>query len=94
MSFPTEEVRAQFPALNIKDQEQVFPIYFDGPGGTQMAKPCIDRMLEYISTGMANLHGTFSTSKNTDLLLEEAKSAVGDLVHCDAEEVAFGQNMT
>lgn len=94
MSFPIDEVRAQFPALNIKDKQQVFPIYFDGPGGTQMAQPCIDRMLEYISTGMANLHGTFSTSKKTDRLLEEAKSAVGSLLNCDAEEVAFGQNMT
>ena len=94
MSFPIEEVRAQFPALNIKDQEQIFPIYFDGPGGTQMTQPCIDRMMEYISTGMANLHGTFSTSQKTDRLLEEAKSAVGELLHCAPEEVAFGQNMT
>lgn len=92
--FPIQEVRAKFPALNIKNKEQVFPIYFDGPGGTQMAQPCIDRMLEYISTGMANLHGTFSTSEKTDRLLEEAKSSVGDLLNCKAEEVAFGQNMT
>ena len=92
--FPIEEVRAQFPALNIKEHEQVFPIYFDGPGGTQMAQPCIDRMLEYISTGMANLHGTFSTSIKTDKLLEEAKAAVADLLNCSPKEVAFGQNMT
>ena len=92
--FPIAEVRSQFPALKIQEQEQVFPIYFDGPGGTQMVQPCIDRTLEYISTGMANLHGTFSTSKKTDKLLEEAKAAVGDLLHCEAREVAFGQNMT
>lgn len=92
--FPIEEVRAQFPALNFKNKEQVFPIYFDGPGGTQMVQSCIDRMLEYIETGMANLHGTFSTSQKTDLLLEEAKNAVGDLLNCSGKEVAFGQNMT
>ncbi len=92
--FPVEEVRAQFPALNIKNKEQVFPIYFDGPGGTQMVQSCIDRMLEYIETGMANLHGTFSTSQKTDTLLEEAKEAVGDLLNCSVKEVAFGQNMT
>ena len=92
--FPVEEVRAQFPALNFKNKEQVFPIYFDGPGGTQMVQSCIDRMLEYIETGMANLHGTFSTSQKTDTLLEEAKEAVGDLLNCSAKEVAFGQNMT
>lgn len=92
--FLIEEVRAQFPALQFKNQDQVFPIYFDGPGGTQMVQSCIDRMLEYIETGMANLHGTFSTSIKTDALLEEAKEAVGDLLNCSAEEVAFGQNMT
>ena len=93
-NFPIEEVRAQFPALKIKGQEQVFPIYFDGPGGTQMSQPCIDRMMEYISTGMANLHGTFSTSIKTDKLLEEGKAAVADLLNCSPKEVAFGQNMT
>lgn len=92
--FSIKEVRAQFPALQFKNKEQVFPIYFDGPGGTQMVQSCIDRMLEYIETGMANLHGTFSTSKKTDELLAEAKEAVGDLLNCPAEEVAFGQNMT
>lgn len=92
--FPIDEVREAFPALQIKNKDQVFPIYFDGPGGTQMAQPVIDRMLEYITTGMANLHGTFSTSIRTDALLEEAKSAVGDLLNCSAREVAFGQNMT
>lgn len=93
-TFPIEKVRNLFPALQIKDQEQVFPIYFDGPGGTQMAQPCLDRMTEYITTGMANLHGAFPTSQRTDALLLEAKTAVGDLLNCKAEEVAFGQNMT
>ncbi|WP_037374170.1 cysteine desulfurase-like protein [Salinimicrobium xinjiangense] len=93
-NFPIDDVRAQFPALNFKNHEQVFPIYFDGPGGTQMVQGCIDRILEYIETGMANLHGTFSTSIKTDDLLAEAKKAVGDLLNCPAEEIAFGQNMT
>lgn len=92
--FPIEKVRSQFPALKFQDKEQVFPIYFDGPGGTQMVQPCIDRMLEYITTGMANLHGTFSTSIKTDELLEEAKLATSNLLHCSPKEVAFGQNMT
>lgn len=93
-NFSVEEVRAQFPALRFQNKDQVFPIYFDGPGGTQMVQGCIDRMLEYIETGMANLHGTFSTSIKTDALLEEAKQAVADLLNCSPREVAFGQNMT
>lgn len=93
-NFPIEEVRSLFPALRIKEKEQVFPIYFDGPGGTQMAQPSLDRMTEYITTGMANLHGTFSTSIKTDRLLEEAKASVAALLNCNPKEVAFGQNMT
>lgn len=92
--FPIDKVRSLFPALTLKDKKQIFPVYFDGPGGTQMAQPCIDRMLEYITTGMANLHGTFFTSIKTDLLLEEAKTAVSHLLNCSPREVAFGQNMT
>lgn len=93
-NFPVVDVRMQFPALRFLNKDQVFPIYFDGPGGTQMVQSCIDRMLEYIGTGMANLHGTFSTSIKTDALLEEAKQAVADLLNCSDKEVAFGQNMT
>lgn len=90
----TAQVRSLFPALQLQDTEQVFPIYFDGPGGTQMVQTSVDRMVEYISTGMANLHGSFPTSIKTDALLEEAKSAVADLLHCQSQEIAFGQNMT
>lgn len=91
--FPIEEVRKLFPALTSHKKEGPL-IYFDGPGGTQMAKPSIDRMLEYITTGMANLHGSFPTSMKTDQLQEEAKTSVGDFLNCSPREVAFGQNMT
>ena len=51
-------------------------------------------MVDYITGGMANLHGTFPTSVVTDELLEKARRAVADWLHCRPEEVAFGQNMT
>lgn len=89
-----ETIRSQFPALEPLPGEQRAPVYFDGPGGTQMAQQSIDKMVGYIKSGMANLHGTFSTSIKTDELLEEAKAAVGDLLNCEPQEVAFGQNMT
>lgn len=90
--FSVNEVRSKFPALR-KDKAGG-PIFFDGPGGTQMAQKAIDSMVGYIEEGMANLHGTFSTSITTDLLLDNTRAAVGALLHCKAEEVAFGQNMT
>lgn len=92
-TFPIEQVRERFPALNRKDNDQQV-IYFDGPGGTQMADYALESMYRYISNGMANLHGTFHTSVDTDGTLDEAREAVADLLGCQPNEVAFGANMT
>lgn len=91
--FPIQQLRAAFPALRETDHKKPF-IYFDGPGGTQMAQQSVDAMLGYITGGMANLHGAFQTSISTEHVLEEGRKAVADLLHCNPAEVAFGQNMT
>jgi cysteine desulfurase family protein (TIGR01976 family) len=91
--FSIEQVRSRFPALSHLDQEQQV-IYFDGPGGTQMSDYALESMYRYIRNGMANLHGTFPTSIATDSMLDEAREAVSDLLGCQANEVAFGANMT
>jgi cysteine desulfurase family protein (TIGR01976 family) len=93
MSFQVEQVRDRFPALNQKDGGKPI-IYFDGPGGTQMTDYAIDSMFRYIRKGMANLHGTFQSSVDTDTMLDEAREAIADLLGCNANEVAFGANMT
>ncbi|QDA61733.1 cysteine desulfurase-like protein [Hymenobacter jejuensis] len=92
-SFPIDAVRAAFPALQQRLEHKPF-IFFDGPGGTQMAQPAIEAMVGYIRGGMANLHGTFATSRATDEVLLEGRRAIADLLNCQPEEVAFGQNMT
>jgi cysteine desulfurase family protein (TIGR01976 family) len=91
--FPIEQVRSRFPALSRLDEEKR-AIYFDGPGGTQMSDYAIESMYRYIRNGMANLHGTFNTSIDTDTMLDEAREAVSDLLGCQSNEVAFGANMT
>lgn len=91
--FPVKQLRASFPALSELDNKKPF-IYFDGPGGTQMAQQSLNAMVGYITDGMANLHGAFQTSVKTDALLEEGRKAVADFLHCEPAEVAFGQNMT
>ncbi|HWO78243.1 MAG TPA: cysteine desulfurase-like protein [Bacillus sp. (in: firmicutes)] len=93
MDFPIEQVRSRFPALNRLDHEKQI-LYFDGPGGTQMADYAIESMYRYIRNGMANLHGTFKTSIETDAVLDEARGWVSDLLGCKPMEVAFGANMT
>ncbi|MDQ0269162.1 cysteine desulfurase-like protein [Cytobacillus purgationiresistens] len=91
--FPIEEVRKHFPAVNRQDNGQPI-VYFDGPGGTQMVDYAIENMYRYLRNGVANLHGTFHTSRDTDCLIAEARLAVADLLGCKDNEVAFGANMT
>lgn len=88
-----DSLRSRFPALQ-KNNRNENPAFFDGPGGTQMAGKAVEGMVNYIESGMANLHGTFPSSQRTDQLLQDGKAAVADLLNCEPQEVAFGQNMT
>ena len=40
--------------------------YFDGTGGSQVAKPAIEAVSNYMGRGGANLHGVFPTSTETE----------------------------
>ncbi|TLS36810.1 cysteine desulfurase-like protein [Pseudalkalibacillus caeni] len=89
-SYSIDSIRQKFPALQSSDA----PIYFDGPGGTQMVENAIHSMTDYITNGMANLHGTFDTSVRTDQLLDETRKAAANLLGAKPKEIAFGPNMT
>jgi len=86
-------VRAQFPALaqTVKGQPAVF---LDGPGGTQVPQRVIDTIAEYLSRNNANTGGAYQTGRNTDRMIAKARSAMGDFLNCDADEIVFGPNMT
>jgi cysteine desulfurase family protein (TIGR01976 family) len=86
-------VRAQFPALaqSINGHPAVF---LDGPGGTQVPQRVIDAIANYLMQNNANTGGAYATSRNTDRMIAEARSAMGDFLNCDADEIVFGQNMT
>lgn len=91
--FPIDELRSKFPALQRTDHKKPI-IFFDGPGGTQMVDSAIAGMVQYIENGMANLHGSFPTSVDTEAVIEETREAVADLLGCQTNEIAFGPNMT
>jgi len=86
-------VRSQFPALAqmINGHPAVF---LDGPGGTQVPQQVIDAIADYLSRNNANTGGAYHTSRNTDRMIAEARSAMGDFLNCDADEIVFGPNMT
>jgi cysteine desulfurase family protein (TIGR01976 family) len=86
-------VRSQFPSLSqtVNGHPAAF---LDGPGGTQVPQRVIDAISDYLRRDNANTGGAYSTSRHTDAMIAEARSAMADFLHCGADEVAFGPNMT
>src|SRR5580693_5593977 len=92
-SFDLFHIRAQFPALTqtVNGHPAAF---LDGPGGTQVPQRVIDAISAYLSHDNANTGGAYSTSRNTDAMIARARAAMADFLHCGADEVVFGPNMT
>src|SRR5271165_2267127 len=86
-------IRAQFPSLSqtINGHPAVF---LDGPGGTQVPQRVIDAISNYLRRANANTCGAYATSRHTDTMLAEARAAIADFLHCAADEIVFGPNMT
>jgi cysteine desulfurase family protein (TIGR01976 family) len=86
-------IRAQFPSLaqTINGHPAVF---LDGPGGTQVPQRVIDAISDYLRADNANTGGAYATSRRTDAMIAEARAAMGDFLHCGADEIVFGPNMT
>ncbi len=88
-TYNVDEVRSHFPALASDD------IYFDNPGGTQVAREVMARMQDYYEHHNANHGGAFRTSRDSDAVVAEARQAVAAFLNAARpEEIVFGQNMT
>ena len=86
-------VRSQFPSL-LREVNGQPAAFLDGPGGTQVTQSVIDAISHYLKTSNANTHGQYVTSRDTDQMIEGARSAMADFLGCDSGEVVFGSNMT
>src|SRR6202047_161197 len=86
-------VRTQFPSLGqtVNGHPAAF---LDGPGGTQVPQRVIDAISDYLRRDNANTAGAYATSRHTDAMLAEARAAMADFLHCAADEIVFGPNMT
>jgi cysteine desulfurase family protein (TIGR01976 family) len=86
-------IRAQFPSLTqtVNGHPAAF---LDGPGGTQVPQRVIEAISNYLRCDNANTGGAYPTSHRTDAMIAEARSAMADFLHCAADEVAFGPNMS
>jgi cysteine desulfurase family protein (TIGR01976 family) len=88
-----DRIRARFPALARREAGR-HVAYFDGPGGTQVPESVARAVTDYLLHHNANTHWAYTTSAETDTMLEEARGALADLLHCDPHEVVFGANMS
>jgi cysteine desulfurase family protein (TIGR01976 family) len=86
-------VRTQFPAL-AQTIDRHPAVFMDGPGGTQVPQHVIAAIADYLTHNNANTGGAYATSRNTDRMIAHARSAMGDFLNCDADEIVFGANMT
>src|SRR3954451_1964713 len=86
-------VRPLFPAL-ARTVDGRPAAFLDGPGGSQMSAAAIDAMSGLLRAGTANDGGGFATSQETIELLARARRTAAVLTGSDAEEIAFGANMT
>jgi len=82
-------IRSQFPSLSSG------AIFFDNPGGTQVARQVMDRVNDYLLHHNANHGGAFKTSVESDAILHEAHAAMADFLGAASpDEIVFGANMT
>jgi cysteine desulfurase family protein (TIGR01976 family) len=93
MPIDPVDVRSHFPAL-----QRRLPggrvAYFDGPGGTQVPYQVAAAVFDYLVRHNGNTHWAFATSLETEVIVENARRGVADLLGCTAQEVVFGPNMS
>ena len=89
----TAEIRTHFPALERTHNGHAVA-YFDGPGGTQVPRAVGAAMNDYLYQHNANTHWAYPTSVETDALIESARATLADFLNAQADEIAFGANMT
>jgi cysteine desulfurase family protein (TIGR01976 family) len=89
MTLDLTRIRSQFPALNRP------VVFFDNPGGTQIARQSLERIQNYLVDCNANHGGAFATSQASDATIDQARAAAADFLNAARpEEIVLGPNMT
>lgn len=89
MALDVQRVRRSFPALTSDTA------FLDNPGGTQICRPALDRIRQYLTETNANHGGAFATSQASDALINSARGAAADFLGARRpHEIVFGPNMT
>lgn len=79
MTFPIEQVRANFPSLSTTDNGQR-RIYFDNAAGTQVPKHTIDRITDFFQRYNSNTGVFNATSIEVDAMFADTTAALADFL--------------
>lgn len=89
MTLDLKAIRAEFPGL---EREAIF---LDNPAGTQITRRSLDRIRDYLVHTNANHEGAFTTSRESDALMDLARQTTADFLQASRpEEIVYGPNMT
>lgn len=94
-STDIQNLRAQFPALNLPATKGKPPIFLDNPAGTQVPQVVVDAVTHYYQTMNGNSGGNFATSQRSDVMVSHARQTLADFLNAPSpSEIVFGANMT
>ena len=90
-SFPVDEIRAMFPAL----QKAGDFIFLDNAGGAQVPQSVVDAVANHLVDYNVQRMAKYQHSQGVDRNLDAARESVGILVNAyRPEEISFGLNAT
>lgn len=92
--YNVTKIREQFLAFSCKDKQGQTPIFFDGPGGSQVPKAVIQAMGDYLGCYNSNMGGHADAGRRTSTISATARKMAGAWLGCPAEQVVFGLNST
>src|SRR5436853_2422579 len=82
-------IRSHFPSLSTE------AIYLDNPAGTQIVQQALQRLQHYFLHSNANSGRAFLTSRQSDSMVEETRTALADFFNAASpDEIVFGSSMT
>ncbi|WP_114800460.1 aminotransferase class V-fold PLP-dependent enzyme [Moraxella canis] len=88
------DIRRQFAAFNYANDNGDLPIYFDGPGGSQVPDCVTQAMMDYLRHGNSNMGSHHHAGVQTMSMNQQARTQAAIWLGADADEIVFGQNAT
>src|SRR3954454_9092758 len=69
-------------------------VFLDAPGGSQVPDEVGDAIARCLREASANIGAPYETSRRVQEILDSARTDAGRFLHCSADDVIFGTNMT